>query len=189
MWLFNRRSQEQCEREDRALRARLKPGQTENYLYVFARTLRDCTGPCRFRPSGTTFTGFLFSRAGDFRDVARSSPCECSPRSEFFPHRPETPFARPWERWLFAFNILWRTFSVFATADIWYGNRRNRSRFTSLAAEWAHGEVVTRQCCCAAIFFIPFSRYCSGDVKRNQAVLPKNCQCWLIACAPGSSLS
>jgi hypothetical protein len=182
MVLFNRMSRQQdANRDDRALRARLKfwagPG---IIIYVFLMTFAAIDWAMSLSPHwASTIYGFLFV-AGQ----AISAMSLMIITVVMFSHA--EPFSRIVQqrhlhdlgKLLFAFNMLWAYFGFSQLLIIWSGNQPEEISFyrARLYGGWGVVAVLVL----VLHFFIPFFALLSRDLKRNQAVLPK-IAIWLIA--------
>jgi hypothetical protein len=182
MWLFNRMSiQQDVDREDRALRARLKfwagPG---IILYVFAMTFAAIDWSMSLSPHwASTIYGFLFvaGQAISAMSLMIIVVVLCS-RTEPFSHFIQKRHLHDLGKLLFTFNMLWAYFSFSQLLIIWSGNQPEEITFyrSRLFGGWG----VVAAMVLILHFFLPFFALLSRDVKRNQSVLPKIAM-WMIA--------
>jgi hypothetical protein len=182
MWLFNRMSRQQdANREDRALRARLKfwagPG---ILLYVFGMTFAAVDWAMSLSPHwASTIYGFLFvaGQAISAMSLMILVVVMCS-HAEPFSHFIQKRHLHDLGKLLFAFNMLWGYFGFSQLLIIWAGNQPEEISFykSRLYGGWGVVAVMVL----VLHFFIPFFALLSRDLKRNQALLPK-IALWLIA--------
>jgi hypothetical protein len=182
MWLFNKMSgQQDANREDRALRARIKfyagPG---IILYVFAMTFAAIDWSMSLSPHwASTIYGFLFV-AGQMISAMSLMiiMVVMFSHSEPFSHILHSRHLHDLGKLLFAFNMLWAYFSFSQLLIIWSGNQPEEITFykSRLYGGWGVVAVMVL----TLHFFIPFFALLSRDVKRNQTVLPRIAM-WLIA--------
>ncbi len=182
MWLFNRMSlQQDVNRDDRALRARLKfwagPG---IILYVFAMTFAAIDWAMSLSPHwASTIYGFLFvaGQAISAMSLMIITVVLCS-RAEPFSHIIQKRHLHDLGKLLFTFNMLWAYFSFSQLLIIWSGNQPEEITFyrSRLFGGWG----VVAALVLILHFFLPFFALLSRDLKRNQALLPKLAM-WMIA--------
>jgi hypothetical protein len=182
MLLFNAMSRQQdVNRDDRALRARLKfwagPG---IILYVFAMTFAAVDWSMSLSPHwASTIYGFLFvaGQAISAMSLMIIVVVMCS-HAEPFSHLVQKRHLHDLGKLLFAFNMLWAYFGFSQLLIIWAGNQPEEISYyrSRLYGGWGVVAVMVL----VLHFFIPFFALLSRDVKRNQAVLPKIAM-WLIA--------
>ncbi|HKF25282.1 MAG TPA: hypothetical protein VKB24_04880, partial [Candidatus Acidoferrum sp.] len=181
MFIFNRMSRQQdVNRDDRALRARLKfwagPG---IMLYVFGMTFAAIDWAMSLSPHwASTIYGFLFVAGQTISAlslviivVVMCSYAE--PFSEFIQKR----HLHDLGKLLFAFNMLWAYFGFSQLLIIWSGNQPEEITFykSRLYGSWGVVAVLVL----VLHFFIPFFALLSRDLKRNKSLLPKIAM-WLI---------
>ena len=182
MWLFNRMSQQQdINRDDRALRARLKfwagPG---IILYVFAMTFAAIDWSMSLSPHwASTIYGFLFvaGQAISAMSLMIITVVMLS-HAEPFSNLVQKRHLHDLGKLLFAFNMLWAYFSFSQLLIIWAGNQPEEITFYKSRLYGAWGAVAVMVL--VLHFFIPFFALLSRDLKRNKSVLPKIAM-WLIA--------
>jgi hypothetical protein len=182
MALFNAMSRQQdANRDDRALRARLKfwagPG---IILYVFGMTFAAVDWAMSLSPHwASTIYGFLFvaGQAISAMSLMIIVVIMCS-HAEPFSHFIQKRHLHDLGKLLFAFNMLWAYFGFSQLLIIWAGNQPEEISFykSRLYGGWGVVGVMVL----ALHFFIPFFALLSRDLKRNQALLPKLAM-WLIA--------
>ena len=182
MLLFNAMSKQQdVNRDDRALRARIKffagPG---IILYVFAMTFAAIDWSMSLSPHwASTIYGFLFVAGQAISAMSLMIIMVIMfSRSETFAHVVHKRHLHDLGKLLFAFNMLWAYFSFSQLLIIWSGNQPEEITFykSRLFGGWGVVAVLVL----TLHFFIPFFALLSRDVKRNQAVLPRIAM-WLIA--------
>jgi hypothetical protein len=180
--LFNAMSRQQdVDREDRALRRRLKfyagPG---IILYVFAMTFAAIDWSMSLSPHwASTIYGFLFVAGQAISAMSLMIIMVILfSHAEPFAHIIQKRHLHDLGKLLFAFNMLWAYFSFSQLLIIWSGNQPEEITFykSRLFGGWG----VVAALVLVLHFFIPFFALLSRDVKRNQAVLPKIAM-WLIA--------
>jgi hypothetical protein len=182
MLLFNAMSRQQdVNRDDRALRARLKfwagPG---IILYIFGMTFAAIDWSMSLSPHwASTIYGFLFVAgqaisAMSMMIIVVVMVSHVEPFSHFVQKR----HLHDLGKLLFAFNMLWAYFGFSQLLIIWAGNQPEEISFfkSRLYGGWGMVAVMVL----VLHFFIPFFALLSRDVKRNQAILPKIAM-WLIA--------
>jgi hypothetical protein len=182
MWLFNKMSRQQdANRDDRALRARLKfwagPG---IILYIFGMTFAAIDWAMSLSPHwASTIYGFLFiaGQAISAMSLMIIVVIMCS-NAEPFSHFIQKRHLHDLGKLLFAFNMLWAYFGFSQLLIIWAGNQPEEISFykSRLYGGWGVVAVMVL----VLHFFIPFFALLSRDLKRNQALLPKIAM-WLIA--------
>ena len=181
-WLFNTMSRQQdINRDDRALRARLKfwagPG---IILYVFGMTFAAIDWSMSLSPHwASTIYGFLFVAGQAISAMSLMIIVVVMvSHVEPFSHLVQKRHLHDLGKLLFAFNMLWAYFGFSQLLIIWAGNQPEEISFfkSRLYGGWGVVAVMVL----VLHFFIPFFALLSRDVKRNQAVLPKIAM-WLIA--------
>jgi len=181
-WLFNTMSRQQdLNRDDRALRARLKfwagPG---ILLYVFGMTFAAIDWSMSLSPHwASTIYGFLFVAGQAISAMSLMIIVVVMvSHVEPFSHLVQKRHLHDLGKLLFAFNMLWAYFGFSQLLIIWAGNQPEEVSFfkSRLYGGWGVVAVMVL----VLHFFIPFFALLSRDVKRNQAVLPKIAM-WLIA--------
>ncbi len=187
VWLFlvyifnSMSSQQDANRDDRALRGRLKfwagPG---ILIYVFGMTFAAIDWSMSLSPHwASTIYGFLFvaGQAISAMSLMIIVVVMCS-QAEPFSHILQRRHLHDLGKLLFAFNMLWAYFGFSQLLIIWSGNQPEEISFyrTRLYGGWGVVAVLVA----VLHFFIPFFALLSRDLKRNQSVLPKICL-WLIA--------
>jgi hypothetical protein len=182
MLLFNKMSRQQdVDRDDRALRARLKfwagPG---IILYVFGMTFAAIDWAMSLSPHwASTIYGFLFvaGQAISAMSLMIIVVVMCS-YAEPFSHLIQKRHLHDLGKLLFAFNMLWAYFGFSQLLIIWSGNQPEEISFykSRLYGGWG----VVAAMVLVLHFFIPFFALLSRDLKRNKALLPKIAM-WLIA--------
>jgi hypothetical protein len=182
MALFNAMSRQQdVNRDDRALRARLKfwagPG---IILYVFGMTFAAIDWAMSLSPHwASTIYGFLFvaGQAISAMSLMIIVVIMCS-HAEPFSHFIQKRHLHDLGKLLFAFNMLWAYFGFSQLLIIWAGNQPEEISFykSRLYGGWGVVAVMVL----VLHFFIPFFALLSRDLKRNQALLPRIAM-WLIA--------
>ena len=182
VWLFNAMSRQQdVNRDDRALRARLKfwagPG---IILYVFSMTFAAIDWAMSLSPHwASTIYGFLFvaGQAISAMSLMIIVVIMCS-HAEPFSHFVQKRHLHDLGKLLFAFNMLWAYFGFSQLLIIWAGNQPEEISFYKARLYGGWGVVAVMVL--VLHFFIPFFALLSRDLKRNQALLPKLAM-WLIA--------
>jgi hypothetical protein len=182
MWLFNKMSRQQdANRDDRALRARLKfwagPG---IILYIFGMTFAAIDWAMSLSPHwASTIYGFLFiaGQAISAMSLMIIVVIMCS-NAEPFSHFIQKRHLHDLGKLLFAFNMLWAYFGFSQLLIIWAGNQPEEISFNKSRLYGGWGVVAVMVL--VLHFFIPFFALLSRDLKRNQALLPK-IAIWLIA--------
>lgn len=182
VYIFNSMSRRQdVDRDDRALRARLKfwagPG---ILLYVFGMTFAAVDWAMSLSPHwASTIYGFLFvaGQAISAMSLMIIVVVMCS-RVEPFSHIVHKRHLHDLGKLLFAFNMLWAYFGFSQLLIIWSGNQPEEISFyrSRLFGGWGVVAVLVL----VLHFLIPFFALLSRDLKRNQAALPKIAM-WLIA--------
>jgi hypothetical protein len=182
MMLFNAMSKQQdVDREDRALRRRLKffagPG---IILYVLAMTFAAIDWSMSLSPHwASTIYGFLFVAGQAISAMSLMIIMVILfSHAEPFAHIIQKRHLHDLGKLLFAFNMLWAYFAFSQLLIIWSGNQPEEITFYKSRLFGGWGAVAALVL--ALHFFIPFFALLSRDVKRNQAVLPKIAM-WLIA--------
>jgi hypothetical protein len=182
MWLFNTMSRQQdANRDDRALRARLKfwagPG---IILYVFGMTFAAVDWAMSLSPHwASTIYGFLFVAGQAISAMSLMIiTVVLFSRAEPFAHIVQKRHLHDLGKLLFAFNMLWAYFAFSQLLIIWSGNQPEEITFYKSRFSGAWGTVAVMVL--VLHFFIPFFALLSRDLKRNQAALPKIAM-WLIA--------
>ena len=182
MLLFNRMSRQQdVNREDRSLRARLKfwagPG---ILLYVFLMTFAAIDWAMSLSPHwASTIYGFLFVAGQTISAMSLMIiTVVMVSRAEPFSHVVQKRHLHDLGKLLFAFNMLWAYFGFSQLLIIWSGNQPEEISFyrARLFGGWGVVAVLVL----VLHFFIPFFALLSRDLKRNQALLPKIAM-WLLA--------
>ena len=181
MWLFNSMSRQQdANRDDRALRARLKfwagPG---IILYVFSMTFAAIDWAMSLSPNwASTIYGFLFVAGQAISAMSLMIIMVVMfSHAEPFSHFIQKRHLHDLGKLLFAFNMLWAYFGFSQLLIIWAGNQPEEISFykSRLYGGWGVVAVMVL----VLHFFIPFFALLSRDLKRNQALLPKIAM-WLI---------
>jgi len=180
--IFNAMSRQQdVNREDRALRARLKfwagPG---ILLYVFGMSFAAIDWSMSLSPHwASTIYGFLFVAGQTISALSLMIivVVMCS-HAEPFSQLVQKRHLHDLGKLLFAFNMLWAYFGFSQLLIIWSGNQPEEISFyrSRLFGGWGFVAVLVL----VLHFFIPFFALLSRDLKRNQALLPKLAW-WLIA--------
>ena len=182
MLLFNAMSRQQdVNRDDRALRARLKfwagPG---IILYIFGMTFAAIDWSMSLSPHwASTIYGFLFVAGQAISAMSMMIIVVVMvSRAEPFSHFVQKRHLHDLGKLLFAFNMLWAYFGFSQLLIIWAGNQPEEISFfkSRLYGGWGVVAVMVL----VLHFFIPFFALLSRDVKRNQAVLPRIAM-WMIA--------
>jgi hypothetical protein len=182
VYIFNSMSRQQdTNRDDRALRARLKfwagPG---ILLYVFGMTFAAIDWSMSLSPHwASTIYGFLFVAGQAISAMALMilvvvMCSHAAPLSNILQKR----HLHDLGKLLFAFNMLWAYFGFSQLLIIWSGNQPEEISFyrSRLFGGWGVVAVLVL----VLHFFIPFFALLSRDLKRNQAILPRIAM-WLIA--------
>ena len=181
MFIFNRLSNQQdINREDRALRRRLKmlagPGMI---LYVFAMTFAAIDWVMSLSPHwASTIYGFLLIAGQLISSMAfMIAAVVLLSRAEPFASILQPRHLHDLGKLLLAFVMLWAYFDFSQLLIIWSGNQPEEISFyrTRLYGEWGVVAVIVL----VFHFFVPFFLLLSQDVKRNAKVLPK-IALWLI---------
>src|SRR5438128_6134043 len=182
MLLFNAMSRQQdVDREDRALRRRLKffagPG---IILYVFAMSFAAIDWAMSLSPHwASTIYGFMFVAGQAISAMSLMIlVIVMFSYSEPFSHFIQQRHLHDLSKLLFAFNMLWAYFSFSQLLIIWSGNLPEEITFyhQRLQGWWgvvAVGVLVLH-------FFLPFLVLLSHDVKRNRRLIPIVAG-WMIA--------
>jgi hypothetical protein len=181
MFIFNILSKQQdTNREDRALRRRLKmlagPG---IILYVFVMTFAAIDWVMSISPHwASTIYGFLFVAGQLISSMALMiAVVVLLSRSEPFASVLQKRHLHDLGKLLLAFVMLWAYFDFSQLLIIWSGNQPEEITFyrTRLYGGWGVVAVIVL----VFHFFVPFFLLLSQDVKRNAKVLPK-IAVWLI---------
>ena len=181
MFIFNVLSKQQdTNREDRALRQRLKmlagPG---IILYVFAMTFAAIDWVMSLSPHwASTIYGFLFVAGQLISSMALMiAVVVLLARTEPFASVLQKRHLHDLGKLLLAFVMLWAYFDFSQLLIIWSGNQPEEISFyrTRLYGGWGVVAVIVL----VFHFFVPFFLLLSQDVKRNAKVLPK-IAIWLI---------
>jgi hypothetical protein len=181
MWVFNNWSRKQdVDREDRALRRRLKmlagPG---IILYVFAMSFAAIDWVMSLSPHwASTIYGFLYV-AGQLISSMSLMICVVVllSRAPVFQGVLKPRYLHDLGKLLLAFVMLWAYFSFSQLLIIWSGNSPEEISFyrSRLYGEWGYVSVIIL----IFHFFVPFFLLLSRDLKRNPSLLPK-VALWLI---------
>jgi hypothetical protein len=181
MWVFNNWSRKQdIDREDRALRRRLKmlagPG---IILYVFAMSFAAIDWVMSLSPHwASTIYGFLYV-AGQLISSMSLMICVVVllSRAPVFQGVLKPRYLHDLGKLLLAFVMLWAYFSFSQLLIIWSGNSPEEISFyrSRLYGEWGYVSVIIL----IFHFFVPFFLLLSRDLKRNPSLLPKVAM-WLI---------
>src|SRR5947199_6498069 len=179
--VFNRLSaQQDVNREDRALRRRLKmlagPG---IILYVVVMSFAVIDWVMSISPHwASTIYGFLFV-AGQLISAMSLmiAVVVLLARSEPFDHVLQTRHLHDLGKLLLAFIMLWAYFDFSQLLITWSGNQPEEISFyrTRLYGGWGVVAVIVL----VFHFFVPFFLLLSQDLKRNRKVLPRIAM-WLI---------
>ena len=181
MFVFNVLSKQQdANREDRALRRRLKmlagPGMI---LYVFAMSFAAIDWVMSLSPHwASTIYGFLFIAGQLISSMAfMIAVVVLLSRTEPFASILQPRHLHDLGKLLLAFVMLWAYFDFSQLLIIWSGNQPEEISFyrTRLYGEWGVIAIIV----VVFHFFVPFFLLLSQDVKRNAKVLPKIAM-WLI---------
>jgi hypothetical protein len=181
MLVFNRWSKQQdVNREDRALRRRLKmlagPG---IILYVFAMSFAAIDWVMSLSPHwASTIYGFLYVGGQLISSLSLMiAVVVLLARAEPFSSILQKRHLHDLGKLLLAFVMLWAYFDFSQLLIIWSGNQPEEISFyrTRLYGEWAVVAVIVL----VFHFFVPFFLLLSEDVKRNAKLLPK-IAVWLI---------
>jgi hypothetical protein len=181
MLVFNRWSRQQdANREDRALRRRLKmfagPG---IILYVFAMSFAAIDWVMSLSPHwASTIYGFLYVGGQLISSLSLMiAVVVLLARAEPFSSILQKRHLHDLGKLLLAFVMLWAYFDFSQLLIIWSGNQPEEISFyrTRLYGEWAVVAVIVL----VFHFFVPFFLLLSEDVKRNAKLLPK-IAVWLI---------
>jgi hypothetical protein len=180
-WIFNNWSREQdVNREDRALRRRLKmlagPG---IILYVFAMSFAAIDWVMSLSPHwASTIYGFLYV-AGQLISSMSLMICVVVllSRTPVFQGVLKPRYLHDLGKLLLAFIMLWAYFSFSQLLIIWSGNAPDEISFyrSRLYGEWGYVSVIIL----IFHFFVPFFLLLSRDLKRNPSTLPK-VAAWMI---------
>jgi hypothetical protein len=181
MVAFNYLSRQQdVNREDRALRRRLKlfagPG---IILYVFAMSFAAIDWVMSITPHwASTIYGFLFVAGQLISSMAMMVVVVVM----LAKNGPLTGILHKRHLWqfgglLFAFNMLWAYFSFSQLLIVWSGNLPEEISFyrSRLYGSWGGVAIVVL----IFHFFVPFFLLLSKDLKRNMRMLPKVAM-WMI---------
>jgi hypothetical protein len=181
MFIFNILSKQQdTNREDRALRLRLKmlagPG---IILYVFAMSFAAIDWVMSLSPHwASTIYGFLFIAGQLISSMSLMiAVVVLLARTEPFASVLQKRHLHDLGKLLLAFVMLWAYFDFSQLLIIWSGNQPEEISFyrTRLYGGWGVVAVIVL----VFHFFVPFFLLLSQDVKRNAKVLPK-IAIWLI---------
>jgi hypothetical protein len=181
MFIFNILSKQQdTNREDRALRQRLKmlagPG---IILYVFVMTFASIDWVMSISPHwASTIYGFLFVAGQLISSMSLMiAVVVLLARTEPFASALQKRHLHDLGKLLLAFVMLWAYFDFSQLLIIWSGNQPEEITFyrTRLYGGWGVVAVIVL----VFHFFVPFFLLLSQDVKRNAKVLPK-IAVWLI---------
>ena len=181
MFIFNSLSKQQdANREDRALRRRLKmlagPG---IILYVFAMSFAAIDWVMSLSPHwASTIYGFLFVAGQLVSSMSfMISTVVLLARTEPFSNVLQARHLHDLGKLLLAFVMLWAYFDFSQLLIIWSGNLPEEITFyrTRLYGEWGVVAVIVL----VFHFFVPFLLLLSQDLKRNRRVLPRIAM-WLI---------
>jgi hypothetical protein len=181
MFIFNILSKQQdTNREDRALRRRLKmlagPG---IILYVFVMTFASIDWVMSLSPHwASTIYGFLFVAGQLISSMALMiAVVVLLARTEPFASVLQKRHLHDLGKFLLAFVMLWAYFDFSQLLIIWSGNQPEEITFyrTRLYGGWGVVAVIVL----VFHFFVPFFLLLSQDVKRNAKVLPR-IAIWLI---------
>ena len=181
MFIFNVLSKQQdANREDRALRLRLKmlagPG---IILYVFAMSFAAIDWVMSLSPHwASTIYGFLFVAGQLISSLAfMISTVVLLSRTAPFSEVLQTRHLHDLGKLLLAFVMLWAYFDFSQLLISWSGNLPEEISFysTRLYGQWGIVAVIVL----VFHFFVPFFLLLSQDLKRNPKVLPK-IALWLI---------
>jgi hypothetical protein len=181
MFIFNRWSKQQdVNREDRALRRRLKmlagPG---IILYVFAMSFAAIDWVMSLSPHwASTIYGFLYVGGQLISSLSLMiAVVVLLARAEPFSGILQKRHLHDLGKLLLAFVMLWAYFDFSQLLIIWSGNQPEEISFyrTRLYGEWGVVAVLVL----VFHFFVPFFLLLSQDVKRNAKVLPR-IALWLI---------
>jgi len=181
MFIFNILSKQQdSNREDRALRQRLKmlagPG---IILYVFVMTFASIDWVMSLTPHwASTIYGFLFVAGQLISSMALMiAVVVLLARTEPFASVLQKRHLHDLGKLLLAFVMLWAYFDFSQLLIIWSGNQPEEISFyrTRLYGGWGVVAVIVL----VFHFFVPFFLLLSQEVKRNSKVLPR-VAIWLI---------
>jgi hypothetical protein len=181
MFIFNVLSKQQdTNREDRALRLRLKmlagPG---IILYVFAMTFASIDWVMSLSPHwASTIYGFLFVAGQLISSMSLMiAVVVLLARTEPFASALQKRHLHDLGKLLLAFVMLWAYFDFSQLLIIWSGNQPEEITFyrTRLYGGWGVVAVIVL----VFHFFVPFFLLLSQNVKRNSKVLPR-IAIWLI---------
>ena len=181
MFIFNAMSKQQdSNREDRALRRRLKmlagPG---IILYVFVMTFASIDWVMSISPHwASTIYGFLFVAGQLISSMSLMiAVVVLLARTEPFASVLQKRHLHDLGKLLLAFVMLWAYFDFSQLLIIWSGNQPEEISFyrTRLYGGWGVVAVIVL----VFHFFVPFFLLLSQDVKRNAKVLPR-IAIWLI---------
>jgi hypothetical protein len=181
MWIFNSWSRQQdVNREDRALRRRLKmlagPG---IILYVFAMSFAAIDWVMSLSPHwASTIYGFLYV-AGQLISSMSLMICVVVllARAPVFEGVLKPRYLHDLGKLLLAFVMLWAYFSFSQLLIIWSGNAPDEISFyrSRLYGEWGYVSVFIL----IFHFFVPFFLLLSRDLKRNPSLITK-VAAWMI---------
>ena len=181
MFIFNILSKQQdSNREDRALRQRLKmlagPG---IILYVFVMTFASIDWVMSISPHwASTIYGFLFVAGQLISSMSLMiAVVVLLARAEPFASALQKRHLHDLGKLLLAFVMLWAYFDFSQLLIIWSGNQPEEISFyrTRLYGGWGVVAVIVL----VFHFFVPFFLLLSQEVKRNTKVLPR-IAIWLI---------
>jgi hypothetical protein len=181
MFIFNAMSKQQdSNREDRALRRRLKmlagPG---IILYVFVMTFASIDWVMSISPHwASTIYGFLFVAGQLISSMSLMiAVVVLLARTEPFASVLQKRHLHDLGKLLLAFVMLWAYFDFSQLLIIWSGNQPEEISFyrTRLYGGWGVVAVIVL----VFHFFVPFFLLLSQDLKRNAKVLPR-IAIWLI---------
>lgn len=181
MFVFNILSKQQdSNREDRALRRRLKmlagPG---IILYVFVMTFASIDWVMSISPHwASTIYGFLFVAGQLISSMSLMiAVVVLLARTEPFASVLQKRHLHDLGKLLLAFVMLWAYFDFSQLLIIWSGNQPEEISFyrTRLYGGWGVVAIIVL----VFHFFVPFFLLLSQDAKRNAKVLPK-IAIWLI---------
>src|SRR5213080_1090035 len=182
MFIFNGLSKQQdTNREDRALRRRLKmlagPG---IILYVFAMSFAAIDWVMSLSPHwASTIYGFLFVAGQLVSSMSfMISTVVLLARTEPFSNVLQARHLHDLGKLLLAFNMLWAYFSFSQLLIIWSGNLPEEITFYHQRLQGGWGVVAVGVL--VLHFFLPFLVLLSHDVKRNRRLIPIVAG-WMIA--------
>jgi hypothetical protein len=181
MFIFNILSKQQdANREDRALRRRLKMlAGPAIILYVFVMTFASIDWVMSISPHwASTIYGFLFVAGQLISSMSLMiAVVVLLARTEPFANVLQKRHLHDLGKLLLAFVMLWAYFDFSQLLIIWSGNQPEEISFyrTRLYGGWGVVAVIVL----VFHFFVPFFLLLSQDVKRNAKVLPR-IAIWLI---------